>query len=111
MFHYRVKNMEPFKDGNVLGGRFIKPGEILIVSEDDKNRMAQSGAVLEVIEALVPNPLKAVKVEPVEEIKEEVKPVEAAQVVEEVVPAEEPVAAEEPVVVAPRKRGRPRKNA
>lgn len=58
MFHYKVKNMEPFKDGNVLGSRFVAPGEVLIVDGVTKQKMEQSGAVLEVLETLVPNPLK-----------------------------------------------------
>lgn len=65
MIMYRVKNGEHFKDGNILGGRFIKAGEVLVVSESDKQKLEQSGALLEVLETLVPNPLKKEAVEPV----------------------------------------------
>lgn len=92
MFYYRVKNMEPFKDGNVLGGRFIKAGEVLIVTEDEKAKLVQSGAALEVLETLVKNPLKAL-----------------AEEVEQKVYVEETV--EEQEQPAPKRRGRPRKNA
>jgi hypothetical protein len=97
---YRVKNLEAFKDGNVLGGRFLKPGEVLIVSEEDKLKIEQSGGTLEVLELLVPNPLKKVAVsEPVIE------------------PVVEPVVEEykeahwvgEPVEPVKRKAGRPKK--
>lgn len=61
---YRVKNMEAFKDGTILGGRFLRPGEILEVSEQDFVKITNSGGILEVLETVIPNPLKSV--EPVE---------------------------------------------
>lgn len=75
MFKYKVKNMEPFKDGTILDGRFVKPGEILVIDEQTRNKMVQSGALLEELEILIPNPLKTVA--PVEEPV--VAPVEVAQ--------------------------------
>lgn len=59
---YRVKNMEAFKDGNILGGRFLKPNEILTISESDYTRIMNSGGSLEVIEMMVPNPKKETEV-------------------------------------------------
>lgn len=90
-FKYRVKNMEPFKDGNILGGRFLRPNEILVVTETEKTQIENSGGVLEVIDTLVPNPLKAV-------VHEEVVEPEIVEPVQEEVPVK-------------RKAGRPRKNA
>lgn len=58
MFSYRVKNMETFKDGNVLNGRLIKAGEVLVVTELELHRIRQSGGVVEVVETLIPNPKK-----------------------------------------------------
>ena len=55
---YRVKVMEAFKDGNILGGRFLKPGEILVISESDFVKITNSGGTLEVMESLIPNPKK-----------------------------------------------------
>lgn len=92
MFKYKIKNIEAFKDGNVLDGRFVKPGEILVVNETEKQRMVQSGALIEVIETLVPNPLKEVE-KTVEPVVEKVEPV--AEIAEK--PAEK------------RKAGRPKK--
>ena len=91
-FRYRVKNMEPFKDGNVLGGRFLRPNEILVVTQQEKDRIENSGGVLELLDTLVPNPLKHI---------------------EEVTPVVEEVPAEAPAEVAPeqKRRGRPKKNA
>lgn len=59
----RIKNLENFKDGNVLGGRFLKAGEILIVEESDAVKIENSGGVIERIEKVIPNPLKAVQEE------------------------------------------------
>lgn len=61
---YRVKNMEPFKDGNVIGGRFLAAGEILVVSAIDMFKIRQSGGVLEELETLIPNPKKVEEVAP-----------------------------------------------
>lgn len=58
---YRVKNMEAFKDGTILGGRFLKPGEILEVSEADYTKIVNSGGVLETLETVIPNPKKTVE--------------------------------------------------
>lgn len=73
MLYYRVKNMETFKDGNVFGDRVLKIDQILIISEVEKERAEQSGAVFEVLETLIKNPLK----EEVSEEKETPKPKKA----------------------------------
>lgn len=59
----RIKNLENFKDGNVLGGKFIKAGEILIVDESDAVKIENSGGIIERIEMVIPNPLKEQPVE------------------------------------------------
>lgn len=87
-FRYKVKNMEPFKDGGILGGRFLKPNEILIVTQLEKERIEQSGGVLEVLDTLIPNPLKHVEVAEPERVEVDEAPVEAPK----------------------RKAGRPKKN-
>lgn len=57
----RIKNMEPFKDGNILGGKFLKAGEVLVVSERDATLIQNSGGTIEVLERVIPNPLKALR--------------------------------------------------
>ena len=89
MLYYKLKFVEVFKDGNVMDGRLFKQNEVVIVSENDKNRIIQSGAVVDILETLIKNPLKDLPKEPVVE------------------PVVEPVSTEE---VAPKRRGRPRKN-
>jgi hypothetical protein len=56
---FRVKVLADFKDGNVMGGRFLKAGEILVVTPLEKQRIEQSGGELEVIENVIKNPVKA----------------------------------------------------
>lgn len=107
---YRVKNMEAFKDGNVLGGRFLKPNEILTVSESDYTRILNSGGSLEVIEMVVPNPKKEtettratrLEVLAAEAEREFVKENEVAQAEEVIERAEAPKPEQ-------KKRGRPKK--
>lgn len=53
---YRVKFLEGFKDGNILGGAFFKAGQIETVSETDMIKVQNSGGLLEVMETLIPNP-------------------------------------------------------
>lgn len=60
----RIKNLEPFKDGNVLGGRFLKVNEILVVDEMDADKIENSGGVIERIEMVIPNPVRAEPEEP-----------------------------------------------
>jgi hypothetical protein len=115
---YRVKVMEGFKDGNVLEGRFLKPGEILVLSESDVTKITNSGGVLEILQEMIPNPLK----QEAPEIRE-LKLAQLAQEVEdeiakegEISQAEETTYREEVdekkvVVPAKRKAGRPKKNA
>lgn len=55
--HYRVKFEEGFKDGNILE-KEVKAGEILVLRKDLYDRCLQSGAVMEQLETLIPNPLK-----------------------------------------------------
>jgi hypothetical protein len=92
---FRIRMIEVFKDGNILEGKLFSAGKEYIVSELDKNRIAQSGGLFEVIEALVKNPLKVLKDAPVVEEPKTLK-------------LEESVEAPQP---AKRKAGRPRKNA
>lgn len=107
---YRIKNMEPFKDGNVLGGKFLKPNEVIEVSESDLVKIRNSGGLVEVLEVLVPNPKKVdpvveeilVEQEQAEVEQEQAKQAEVAQAKEEVVRAETP---------AKRRPGRPSKKA
>ena len=68
MLKYRIKNMEPFKDGNIMNGRFLKAGEVLVVDEVDAVKIKNSGGVIEILETLVPNPLKAVKSPEIEDL-------------------------------------------
>jgi hypothetical protein len=56
---FRVKVLEEFKDGNVLDGKLLKTNSILIVSEQEKAQIEQSGGVIEVLEEVIPNPRKA----------------------------------------------------
>ncbi|HEY6022118.1 MAG TPA: hypothetical protein VIY48_20290 [Candidatus Paceibacterota bacterium] len=55
---FRVRVMEPFKDGNVLEGKQLMPEQVLVLDEQDFAKVVNSGGVLEVLEQLVPNPLK-----------------------------------------------------
>lgn len=64
VFH-KVRFIEPFKDGNILNGQLFKANEVAVLSPQDKEKIVNSGGVLEEIEMVVPNPLK--NVEPVEE--------------------------------------------
>ena len=108
---YRVKVMEAFKDGNVLGGRFLKPNEILIVSEADYLKITNSGGTLEILDSLIPNP----KVESAEMVEAKItqaaekeqadkdKEAEVAQAEAKILRAEAEVKPE------PKRRGRPRK--
>lgn len=58
LIKFRVRVMEPFKDGNVLGGKQLMPEQVIDLDEQDFAKVVNSGGVLEVIEQLVPNPLK-----------------------------------------------------
>lgn len=57
-FQYRIKMLEAFKDGNILNGRLLKANEVLNVSESDMVKIRNSGGLLEILETLIPNPLK-----------------------------------------------------
>lgn len=111
---YRVKVMENFKDGNIMGGRFLKAGEILVLSEQDFVKVTNSGGLLEIVETLIPNPKKEV-VEPVEAIENKLAQA-AAEIAElealenEIKQANEKIyRAEDEPKPEPKKRGRPRK--
>lgn len=62
--HYKVKFEEGFKDGNILD-KEMRAGEEVVLRKDLYERCVQSGAVLEILETLVPNPLKHEVVEEV----------------------------------------------
>ena len=107
---YRIKNMEAFKDGNVLGGKFLKPGEILEVSEQDMVKIVNSGGIVEVIETMIPNPKKISQIaaEVLEEMESKKTEAEAAKEAEDAQAKEKLYRA--PVNETPKKRpGRPRK--
>jgi hypothetical protein len=97
---FRIRMLEVFKDGNILEGQLFKAGHEYIVSDVDKNRIAQSGGLFDVIEALVKNPLKGLKPEETPALKEVGE--------SKVLKLEETVEAPQPVK---RKAGRPKKNA
>jgi hypothetical protein len=110
--------MEAFKDGNVLEGKFLKPGEVLILSETDVAKITNSGGVLEILQELIPNPLKREELPEVRELKL----VQLAQEVEDEIAKEGEISQakevtyreevdEKKVVPVKRKAGRPRKNA
>lgn len=58
LIKFRVRVMEPFKDGNVLEGKQLMPEQVLVLDEQDFAKVVNSGGVLEVLEQMVPNPLK-----------------------------------------------------
>ena len=97
---FRIRMLEVFKDGNILGGQLFKAGQTYIVSDVDKNKITQSGGLFEVIETLVKNPLKA--------LKPEETPALQAVGESKVLKLEETVEAPQP---EKRKPGRPKKNA
>lgn len=100
---YRVKFMEAFKDGNILGGKFFGAGSIHVIDESDMVKIQNSGGVFDTIETLIPNPLKtspeaaALLAEHAEKEAQAAKAKEA-----EIAQAEQ---------VIKRKPGRPKKNA
>ena len=110
---YRVKIMEGFKDGNILGGRFLKPEEIIVLTDADIVKIRNSGGTLDILETLVPNPKK--ELPEIIEMKEEQAIAEAEEeesLEAEIAQAEEKLyRAEVDEKPAPRRRGRPRKNA
>lgn len=57
--HSRIKFTEGFKDGNIFPDRSFAPGETAVVTENQLARIASSGGVYEVVEQVIPNPLKA----------------------------------------------------
>lgn len=63
----RIKMSENFKDGNVLGGKFLAANKEYIVSKMDADKIANSGGLFEVIEQVIPNPLKHLVVTPEEQ--------------------------------------------
>lgn len=71
----------------ILGDRFIKPGEVVVFPEEIVRRIEQSGGVFEVLDRMIKNPLKHLE------------------------QAAEPEPAPEVAVEAPKRRGRPPKNA
>jgi hypothetical protein len=66
---YRIKILEGFKDGNVLGGMELKANQIIDVDEGVTERIRQSGGRVEVLQSLVPNPKKQEIIEPVEVVE------------------------------------------
>lgn len=55
---YKIKMVEGFKDGNIFGGRPLRAGEEIVVSEIDLAKIRQSGGVVEQVETMVKNPMK-----------------------------------------------------
>ena len=66
----KVKFVEPFKDGNIMEGRLFKADEIEYLTDEELHRVEQSGAVVYVLDRVIPNPLKAEKKTAHEEAKE-----------------------------------------
>jgi hypothetical protein len=103
--------MENFKDGNILGGKFLKAEGIYIVTEQEFAQITNSGGTLEILDTLVPNPKKelpevveAKALQAEAEVEEELaKEAEVAQAKEKTFRASD----EQPK----RKAGRPKKNA
>ncbi len=62
----RIKVLENFKDGRILEGKFLPAGSIHIVSEIDAQKIENSGGLIEVLEKVIPNPLKIQKEEQAE---------------------------------------------
>lgn len=58
MLMYRVRFTEAFKDGTIFGSRAFKANEVAVISESETNRARQSGAAFDILETLIPNPLK-----------------------------------------------------
>lgn len=81
---YRVRVLEPFKDGMILEGRELKPEQVIDLDESDFQKIVNSGGMLEVIDTLVPNPLRAVKeVPPMPNEPKPVAPEELPEILEE----------------------------
>lgn len=60
--HVKVKFVEGFKDGTIFPKAFAA-GEIVVMTQAQLAQVERSGGVVEVIENVIPNPLKAQKVE------------------------------------------------
>jgi len=58
MFKLRIRFLEPFKDGQILEGRQFKVDEVTELDQMDVEKIVNSGGEVEVLETLVPNPLK-----------------------------------------------------
>jgi ADP-dependent phosphofructokinase/glucokinase len=74
MFKLRVKFLESFKDGMILEGRNFNVNEVAVLEEMDVEKIINSGGEVEVLETLIPNPLKQTETQPAE--KEDAKKVE-----------------------------------
>lgn len=61
--HVKVKFVEGFKDGMIFPNRSFGPGEVAVITESELQRVRSSGGVIEVVEQMIPNPLKAEKLE------------------------------------------------
>ena len=68
--HYRVKFIEGFKDGNIFD-KEIPAGTTIVIAKNLYDRAVQSGAVVENLETLVPNPKR--NAPPIEELPEDVE--------------------------------------
>lgn len=58
----KVKFLEEFKDGNVFPFA-IPAGSVVVLTENELARVRSSGGNVEVVEHVIANPLKKVKVE------------------------------------------------
>lgn len=54
----KIKFLKPFKDGNISSEQF-KMFQVVVVSDNVLQRLRNSGAEIEVIERIVPPPVKA----------------------------------------------------
>lgn len=60
---FQVRFLEPFKDGNIFGSKSFKTNEVATIEEEQLTKARNSGAALEVLQTLVPNPLRHIKPE------------------------------------------------
>lgn len=68
MLKYKVRLTEAFHDGSIFGAKHFRATEEAILTENEMLRARSSGAMFDVLETLVPNPLKKVKADEPEQV-------------------------------------------
>lgn len=109
----RIKMTENFKDGNILEGKFLAVNSVHVVTERVAQLIENSGGLFEVLETVIPNPLKpkpedTAKPAGAYSADENLKSAELSSYREEVPATGEAKAGQ--TVSKPRKPGRPRKS-